>query len=76
MSFNVHTMSQLFSQLGLPSAQTDIESFIASHRPMPNDQLLESATFWSSAQSDFLREEMIEDADWAPVIDDLNERLH
>jgi hypothetical protein len=32
--------------------------------------------FWTEAQRSFLKEEIIEDADWAAVIDELNGRLH
>lgn len=71
----LHTMSNLFAQLGLPNEEGDVERFIASHRPLDNDIALYRAPFWTDAQRAFLKEEIIEDADWAPVIDDLNRRL-
>ena len=37
---------------------------------------LADAPFWSIAQASFLREEWLEDGDWAEVVDDLNVRLH
>lgn len=70
-----HDLGELFSQLGLPSSPQEIEQFIASHRPLPPDVLLGDAPFWSPAQSQFLKEEWREDADWAPMVDQLNLRL-
>jgi len=75
MQAQLHTMSNLFAQLGLPSDQADVEGFIASHRPLANDVALYRAPFWSAVQRDFLKEEIIEDADWSAVIDELNGRL-
>ncbi|MEF7613514.1 DUF2789 domain-containing protein [Aquincola sp. MAHUQ-54] len=76
METPVHTLSELFEQLGLPSGGDEIERFIASHRPLPPGQLLADAPFWTPAQAQFLREEWRDDADWVPLIDQLNERLH
>ena len=75
MQAQLHTMSNLFAQLGLPVEEGAIESFIASHRPLENDIPLYRAPFWSNAQREFLKEEIIEDADWSSVIDELNGRL-
>ena len=73
---NAHDLSHLFAQLGLPSDPAGIEGFIATHRPLENGTALYRAPFWSPAQRNFLKEEIIEDADWAPAIDELNMRLH
>lgn len=75
MEGQLHTMSNLFAQLGLSSDEAAIEAFIASHRPLENGTALYRAPFWNAAQRGFLKEEIIEDADWAAVIDELNERL-
>lgn len=75
MNAQMHTMSNLFAQLGLPADETAIEDFIARHRPLDNDIALYRAPFWSASQRAFLKEEIIEDADWAGVIDELNSRL-
>jgi hypothetical protein len=75
METNLHSMGNLFAQLGLPSEPTAIEDFIATHRPLDADVALYRAPFWSASQRAFLKEEIIEDADWAAVIDDLNGRL-
>ncbi len=69
-------LPQLFAQLGLPSEPAAIERFIAEHAPLPQAMLLAEAPFWSRAQATFLREELMEDADWAEVVDELNMRLH
>jgi hypothetical protein len=75
METNLHSMGNLFAQLGLPSEPTAIEDFIATHRPLGDGVALYRAPFWSASQRAFLKEEIIEDADWAGVIDDLNGRL-
>ncbi|CAN5387628.1 DUF2789 domain-containing protein [soil metagenome] len=76
MDLSTHTMSDLFAQLGLPSEEADIQAFIASHRPLPGGAALADAPFWSTNQARFLREEILEDADWAEVVDQLNLALH
>jgi len=75
MDAGLHTMDNLFAQLGLPDDPAAIDSFISSHRPLGRGIALYRAPFWSAAQRDFLKEEIIEDADWAGVIDELNVRL-
>lgn len=75
METPIHSISNLFDQLGLPSDEGAIERFIATHSPLGTDALLAEAPFWTSSQASFLREEIIEDADWAEVVDELNARL-
>ena len=43
---------------------------------LPDGMRLEDAPFWSPAQSQLLREERHDDADWAMVVDRLNVALH
>ena len=76
MEPSVHPFSELFAQLGLPDDHDGIQSFIASHGPLPDGMRLEDAPFWSPAQSQLLREERQDDADWAMVVDRLNVALH
>lgn len=76
MDARLHTLHNLFAQLGLPSDPASVEAFITIHRPLPSDVALYRAPFWNDAQRAFLKEEIIEDADWAGVIDELNGRLH
>ncbi|HPR08226.1 MAG TPA: DUF2789 domain-containing protein [Denitromonas sp.] len=72
----IHNLSGLFAQLGLPCDEAGIAHFIESHRPLPEGILLPDAPFWTPSQAGFLREEILGDADWAPVIDELNVDLH
>ncbi len=71
----VHPMSSLFAQLGLPSDKASIEGFIATHSPLREDVRLADAPFWTPAQAAFLREEILEDADWAEIVDQLDASL-
>jgi Protein of unknown function (DUF2789) len=75
MDLSNHTLEVLFAQLGLPNSASDIELFIAKHRPLPEHILLADASFWSSGQAQFLREEITEDAEWAEVVDQLDVML-
>jgi hypothetical protein len=75
MDTSRHTMSNLFAQLGLPAEPAAIDAFIAAHRPLGDGVALYRAPFWTTSQRTFLKEEIIEDADWAGVIDQLNSRL-
>lgn len=72
----LHSMSNLFAQLGLPADDAAIERFIATHSPLPPNMELSQAPFWTPAQAAFLRDEWREDADWVEVVDQLNVRLH
>lgn len=70
-----HPLSELFAQLGLPNAPAAIEAFISGHSPLPHDQLLADAPFWTPSQATFLREAIAEDADWAEAVDHLDALL-
>ena len=76
MESTVHPFSELFAQLGLASDNASIQQFIATHSPIPDGVRLEDAAFWSPSQSQLLREERRDDADWAMVVDRLNVALH
>lgn len=71
----VHPLHELFSQLGLNSDRPAIESFIARHAPLDDSVRLEAAAFWTPQQAQFLCEALRDDADWAPVVDQLNAAL-
>ncbi len=68
----IHPLSQLFAQLGLDDDSASIEAFIARHAPLPERLRLEEAPFWSPAQAALLREQRLDDADWAETVDRLN----
>lgn len=70
-----HRFSELFSQLGLPADVVSIQSFLITHSPLASHIRLEDAPFWSSAQANLLREEILIDADWADVVDRLSAAL-
>jgi hypothetical protein len=76
MESSMHSLSNLFAQLGLSSDEFAIERFIKTHSPLATNTLLSDASFWTQAQASFLREEILNDADWAEVIDQLNTKLH
>jgi len=71
----IHAFHHLFGQLGLPNDNDSISRFIERHAPLADDIQLADAPFWSPAQAAFLREEILEDADWAEVVDNLNAAL-
>lgn len=76
MDFHHHNLLNLFEQLGLPTEAHAVAHFIERHSPLPPAMPLADAPFWSPAQAAFLREEVLDDADWAEVVDELNVRLH
>ncbi|GFM84067.1 hypothetical protein PSCICO_51230 [Pseudomonas cichorii] len=75
MELPTHSLPNLFSQLGLDSDEDSIQNFIANHS-LPDNVKLIDAEFWTPQQARFLKEELREDADWAPVVDELNVLLH
>ena len=75
MEHPVHPFSELFAQLGLRDDHASIQQFIATHSPLPDGMRLEEAPFWTPAQAQLLREERLDDADWAMVVDRLNVAL-
>jgi hypothetical protein len=75
MELTTPTLVTLFEQLGLDSDQASIDTFISQHR-LPDDVKLVDAEFWTPQQARFLKEELLTDAEWAPVVDELNELLH
>lgn len=72
MSPHYHRFCELFAQLGLPADAPSIAAFIQSHTPLPPATRLEDAPFWTPAQAELLREQLVDDADWAEVTDQLN----
>ncbi|RMQ42627.1 hypothetical protein ALQ04_03541 [Pseudomonas cichorii] len=75
MELPTHSLPNLFAQLGLDSDEDSIQNFVANHS-LPDDVKLIDAEFWTPQQARFLKEELREDADWAPVVDELNVLLH
>lgn len=75
MSQTFHRFSELFAQLGLPNDEAGIQQFIIQHAPLPHEVALADAAFWTPSQKAFLCEGLLQDADWAEVIDQLNSAL-
>ncbi|OCR21721.1 hypothetical protein AFK24_27455 [Pseudomonas syringae] len=75
MELTTPTLATLFKQLGLDSDQASIDAFVLAHQ-LPEDVKLSEAEFWTPEQAQFLKEELREDAYWAPVVDELNVLLH
>ncbi|NBQ68831.1 MAG: DUF2789 domain-containing protein [Nitrosomonadaceae bacterium] len=75
MNSNHHRFTELFLQLGLPSDANGIKRFLDTHSPLESSIRLEDAPFWTNAQSTMLKEEILNDADWAEVVDQLNTAL-
>lgn len=75
MEATFHSLENLFLQLGLDNNPEAIDTFIKQHKLSP-DQSLEEASFWTAAQSAFIRECLSDDSDWAEVVDQLNALLH
>lgn len=71
-----HPFHELFEQLGLPSSESEIRDFIRRHRPLAGDVSITEASFWTPAQSSLLQQLLLQDADWAEVVDQLNVALH
>ena len=69
-------MHSLFAQLGEANDDASIARFIARHGQLPGGTPLHEARFWSPSQAAFLREAMVQDSTWAPVVDELNTKLH
>lgn len=76
MEASLHTLNNLFAQLGLANSDAEIDHFIKTHSHLAGYISLADAPYWTPAQATFLREEILKDADWAEVIDQLNARLH
>ncbi|MDP3537649.1 MAG: DUF2789 domain-containing protein [Azonexus sp.] len=72
----VHNLSNLFAQLGEANDEAAIARFIESHSPLSGSLRLHEASFWTPSQANFLREAILDDADWAEVADELNAELH
>jgi hypothetical protein len=70
-----HQFHDLFEQLGLPSDELSIRRFCSEHRLGDNEKLSE-APFLSNMQRQFIKDALIEDADWVVMIDQLNIALH
>ncbi len=74
MEQQFHPMTELFTQLGLPSSEEAIEQFFKKHKLKPN-QSLSRAPFLSEQQQKFIIEAIADDSDWAEIVDQMDVRL-
>mgnify|MGYP001243188826 CR=1 FL=1 len=72
MEIYQHGMAELFEQLGLGSSPEEIKDFVKSHRHTRNSAPIHEASFWTTSQSDFLKQGIDQDADWAMLVDQLD----
>ena len=75
MEKSFHPFSELFVQLGLPSDGNSIKALIDRHAPLDEAIELADAPFWTPSQARLLRDELLLDADWAEIVDQLNKDL-
>lgn len=71
----IHSMSNLFAQLGEANDAAAIVRFIETHSPLADNVQLHEADFWTASQAGFLRQSIVDDADWAEITDVLNAGL-
>lgn len=71
MRSNVHSMPDLFRQLGLPADPASIRDFIARHEGVCTTCTLPHAPIWTESQRAFLEQAVAEDADWALPAEEL-----
>ena len=69
-----HNLTNLFLQLGLDAENQEIETFVKNHS-LDDGVVLEEATFWTEAQSQFIKESRANDADWSDMVDELDTLL-
>lgn len=69
------TLEHLMEQLGLSTDGDSLQAFVSTHGPLPPATRLEDAPFWNESQAAFLRESIAQDAQWAPLVDELDALL-
>lgn len=75
MESPIHSLKQLFDQLGLDSEESAIRQF-AKNNQLESAIALEDAQVWKPWQIDFLRDARAQDADWSEPVDELDALLH
>ncbi|HWK54503.1 MAG TPA: DUF2789 domain-containing protein [Hyphomicrobiales bacterium] len=75
MHQTAYSINTLFVQLGMDGSDATIEEFVRAHHPLPATMALADAPCWTPAQAKLLSEAVCDDADWAPVVDQLDALL-
>ncbi|GGQ01128.1 DUF2789 domain-containing protein [Shewanella ulleungensis] len=71
MDTTENDLSHLFQQLGLAHSQQDINEFVSQNK-LAAHTLLIDAPCWNPSQRAFIKEALMEDAQWSEVIDQLD----
>ena len=71
MDTTSNDLSHLFKQLGLPHDQEGIDDFVIQNK-LAKHTLIIDADCWNPGQKAFLKEALLEDAQWSEVIDQLD----
>jgi hypothetical protein len=71
MDTTSNDLSHLFKQLGLPHDQEGIDYFVIQNK-LDKHTLITDADCWNSGQKAFLKEALLQDAQWSEVIDQLD----
>lgn len=74
MYTEAHSIKTLFEQLGLPSTESGIQTFLHNHQ-LHGKETIENASFWNASQATFIRDAKENDANWAVVVDELDAML-
>jgi len=75
MESPIHSMVSLFKQLGLENTEEGIRSFIETNRQLAGGIELHEAPFWSASQASFLKQVVLDDADWVAIVNQLDASL-
>ncbi|MFT6315637.1 MAG: hypothetical protein ACJA2J_000333 [Candidatus Azotimanducaceae bacterium] len=75
MEAPTHSMVSLFNQLGLESTEECINKFIETKRHLAGSIELHEAPFWNASQASFLKEVVLDDADWVAIVNQLDASL-
>jgi len=69
------TLHDLFAQLGLDNSPEKVSEFIRNHQ-LPLGASIDNAFFFDDAQTAFIRQAWLADAEWVYAIEQLNIALH
>ncbi|HWK54836.1 MAG TPA: DUF2789 family protein [Hyphomicrobiales bacterium] len=69
------TMNALFAQLGLANSDEAIVAFLDANPHARLSAHLHESPIWNASQAAFLRQAILDDADWCNLVDQLDARL-
>lgn len=65
-------IQRLFRKLGLDDDPCAIDVFIEKNKILTGEIHIADAPFWNPAQSEFIRESIYYDSEWADAVDQLD----